>query len=82
MDYLGINGAHCECRHCGEPCLIHLMDHVIEDAVVLKQVGIGSIIHRDLIRKSPDDYGRVVVVLHHQFLHLGDRVLTSRLHVL
>ena len=60
---------------------VQLVAQVVEQAVVLNQVGVVLAVHRDLVGQAPHDDGRVVVVLHDQLAHLRERVFAPAGHV-
>ena len=82
LDVLSIHAAHGHDGHGGEAGLVHLMHQIVQNAMVLQQVGILGTLHGDLVGETPHHDGGVVVVLGDQFLHLGDGVLAALGHVL
>ena len=58
------------------------MNHIIQDVVVLQQILIPCAVHGDLVGKTPDNDGRMVVVLNNQFLHLRNGILTTGGHMI
>ena len=80
-DVLGIHGTHGDNRHGGGTGLVHLMAQVVEDAVIFQKIIVDTA-HGNLIGKTPDHDGRMVVVLGNQLLHLADGVLTAGGHML
>ena len=67
--------------HGGGAGAVQLMAQVIQRPVVFQQFLIHRTCGGNLIGKTPYRNGRVIVVLHHQLLHLGKGVGTAICHV-
>ena len=61
---------------------VHLVDEIVEHAVVVQHVSVVLGGDGDLVGEAPHADARVVVVLGDEFLHLRDRVLATVRHVL
>ena len=75
----GTHGNRCDS---GKSCLIHFVNEVVEDSVVLKEIRILIALHCNLVRETPNYDRGVVVVLSNKLLHLRNGVLTTCGHVL
>ena len=64
-----------------QACLVHFVNQIVQDPVIFQKILIGLAAHGDFIGKSPHNNGGMIVVLHDQFLHLGNGVLASFRHV-
>ena len=82
VDILLIHIAHGNNCHGGGTGLVQLVAQIVENMVVLQQIGILGILHGDLVGQTPDNDGGMVVILDDQLLHLVDGVLAAAGHML
>ena len=73
--------AHRYRRDGGQAGLIHLVTHIVEDAVIFEQIVVRAA-DTDLVGESPHDDRGMVVVLDDEFLHLRNSVLSAGGHML
>ena len=72
---------HKDIRHRGRAGRVELVRQIVEGAVVFQQLLIDSRRGGDLVGQPPYGNAGVVVVLHDEFFHLGQRVGAAIVHV-
>ena len=72
---------HKDIRHRGRTGRVELVRQIVEGTVVFQQLLIDSRRGGDLVGQSPNGNAGVVVVLHNEFFHLGQRVGAAIVHV-